>query len=501
MVLVRERLKTAPSGEAIDLLYGPRLQNDLKDFDHMLRVHLAHTVMLTRQGIIEPAVGSALAGALLQLRRAGLPSMTLDPKLEDLFYNVEARLTAELGARVAGQLHTGRSRNDLGATIHRMHAREAVNRACAEAIALRRAILDLASQHTETVMPGYTHWKPAQPITFGYYLAGIASALDRDTRRVERAHETTNLSPLGAAALAGTSFPLDRQLTASLLGFDGLLENCLDAVASRDYAHELVAALVLLTTTLSRLGADLYVWQTDEFGMVELADAISGTSSIMPQKKNPHALENTRAKAGQVLGAFVACLASTKAALFSNNQESGRGGVQQFEFAIAESLQSMALMRLVMRNLSVDARLMADRANRDFSSVTDLADFMVRRYGISFREAHGIVGGSVFRAVTSGKVATDLTPELLNEEAREVLGYELDLDAAEVRAALDPAASVKGKLTIGGPAPDEVKRQIATAVERLTAEESRLNDRQEHLSQADGQLDGLAEELAGRGGA
>lgn len=496
--LVRERLKTAPSTEAISLLYGPRLQNDLKDFDHMLRAHLAHTLMLTAQQIIAPDTGTALAREILDLRARGLESMDLDPKLEDLFYNIEAVFTARLGTRVAGQLHTGRSRNDLGATIHRMHAREHVNRICEAVIELRRAMLDVADAHSETIMPGYTHAQPAQPITFGYYLTGVASALERDSRRVERAYETANLCPLGAAALAGTSFPVDRSLTAALLGFDGLLEHCLDAVASRDYAHELVAALALLTTTLSRMAADLYMWQTDEFAMFELGDAISGTSSIMPQKKNPHALEQTKSKAGQVLGALVAMLSSTKAAIFSNNQESGRGGVQQFEFAVAESLQAINLMRLVVENSSVNPELMVARANRDFSSVTDLADLIVRQHGVSFREAHGIVGGSVLRAIKSDKVATDLTPDLLNIEAREVLGHELDFDAAAVREALDPASSVRAKLTHGGPAPGEVLRMIGEARERLAAERSRLAARLESLSRADDALDARANQLLGQ---
>lgn len=495
-MLVRERLKTAPSPEAIDLLFGPRLENGLKDFDHMLRVHTAHAVMLATQRIITVDVGAALVVALRELQQGGLESMTLDAKLEDLFYNIEAHITARIGPRVAGQLHTGRSRNDLGATIDRMHVRDHVNEMCATAIVLREALLELAAEHVETVMPGYTHLKPAQPITFGYYLSGIASALERDTRRVERVYEFTNLNPLGAAALAGTSFPIDRDFTTRLLGFDGLLEHCLDAVASRDYALELLAALALLTTTVSRIASDFYVWQADEFGMMELADAIAGTSSIMPQKKNPHPLELAKGRAPQVYGALMASLAATKSAIFSNNGESGRAGLQQLEMALYESALAMRVITMVVRNVSVDQELMLARANRDFSSVTDLADMLVRQYGVSFREAHGIVGGAVQRAVKASMVATDITPEMLNEEAREIVGSDLDLKAEEIIASLDPVASVKGKLTVGGPAPGEVGRMVTEAKERLAVERARLEERRRKLAAADEELTRLVDQLA-----
>jgi argininosuccinate lyase len=490
-MLVRERLGTAPSDEAIALMFGPRLMRGSKDFDPMLRIHRAHVLMLHQQGIVTREVAAAIAGACKALQQAGVDSLALDPKLEDLFYNIEAHLTKQLGARVAGQLHTGRSRNDLSATVMRMHAREAILALWERAITLRNALFDLAADHAETVMPGYTHLKPSQPITLGFYVTGIAAALERDTRRVARAWDGTNLNPLGAAAMAGTSFPLDRQLTTRLLGFDDILEHSLDAVASRDYVLEIMAALALLTTTITRMATDVYHWQADEFGMLELADAISGTSSIMPQKKNPHPLEQARARAPQVYGALVAGLTATKSTIFSNNQETGQGSVQQFDLAVEEATVAMRLMTMVAENVDAFPELMESRATRDFSTVTDLADLIVRTYGVSFREAHGIVGGTVMHAVRSGLTATDITTEMLNDEARVILGQELDFDAEEVRAVLQPAASVRGKVTQGGPQPDEVRRMIVSGRERLEQERHRLAALRRQLADADALLDEL----------
>jgi argininosuccinate lyase len=495
-MLVRERLGTAPSDEAVALIFGPRLERARDDFDPMLRIHRAHAIMLQRQGIIERDVAAAIVSACRDMQQAGLEALALDPKLEDLFYNVEARLTEQLGARVAGQLHTGRSRNDLSATVLRMRVRDSINALHERAIELRDALLDLADAHAETIMPGYTHLKPSQPITFGYYLTGIAAALERDTKRVERSYETTNLNPLGAAAMAGTSFDLDRDLTTALLGFDDVLEHCLDAVASRDFALELIAALSLLTTTITRIATDLYIWQSDEFGMVELADAISGTSSIMPQKKNPHPLEQARGRAPQVYGALITALTATKSTIFSNNQETGQAAVQQLDSAIHESTVAMRLITMVARNIDAFPELMEDRATRDFSSVTDLADMIVREYKVSFREAHGIVGGTVMHAVREGLAATDITADMLNAEARVILGHELSFDPGQIRDTLRPAASVGGKLTRGGPAPEEVRRMIQTGRERLDSERERLAARRDMLANAYARLDAMTSDLS-----
>ena len=494
-MFVRERLKTPPSPEAIELLFGPHLQYGLKDFDHMLRVHKAHTVMLVKQNIVTREVGAALIAAIEELQQGGVSLLALDPKLEDLFYNVEAFITSKVGVRVAGQLHTGRSRNDLQATIDRMHGRDYINSISDTVLDLRQSMLNLAAQHTETVMPGYTHLKPAQPISFGYYLSAVANALERDSRRMERVYETVNLCPLGAAALAGTSFPIDRNLTARLLGFDGLIENCLDAVASRDYALELMGALAILTTTLSRLASDLYVWQSDEFGMVELSDAIAGTSSIMPQKKNPKPLEVARARCAKLYGALMAGLGITKGVIFSNNYESGYATMQLLGTAVEDAIAAMRIVSLILQNITVDKDLMIVRARTDFSTVTELADTLVRRCNISFREAHAIVGGTVWRAVGSGKTAADITLDMLNDEARQVIGRDLELTEAEVRASLDPLSSIEGKRTVGGPAPEEVHRMITEAMCRLAAERSRLDERRRRLMEADVLLNRTSREL------
>ncbi len=494
-MFVRERLKAAPSEEAIALMFGPKLKQGLKYFPHMLRAHKAQAVMLARQGIVMRETGAALVTVLNELERDGYDVLDLDPKLEDLFYNVEKYLTKRLGARVAGQLHTGRSRNDLSAALHRMYARERVLETYAQANELRQTLLELAGKHTKTVMPGYTHLKPGQPITFGHYLSGVASALERDTHRVACAYQSTNLSPLGAAALAGTSFPIDRRLTADLLGFDGLLENTIDAVASRDYVLEFVAALAILTTTISRAATDLYIWQSDEYDMVELGDAIASTSSIMPQKKNPGPLEAARGRAAQVYGALMACLAGTKNTIFTDEGESAGAGTQQMDMAVAEAGAAISLLSLVARNLTVKRELMVARAAQDYCAVTDLADHIVRSCGVSFREAHAVVGGTVQRAVTEGLSAQQITLAMLNIEARHVIGRDLGISEDDVKAALDPMASVRGKLTCGGPAPAEVTRMVMAALERVAADKAEVERKRQDLAEADRRLDEQARAL------
>ncbi|MEW6226529.1 MAG: argininosuccinate lyase, partial [Bacillota bacterium] len=319
---LRERLNSQPLKEVAELLFRPAIERDFRlGFGHMIRINKAHVVMLAETGILPGDVAAKILIALEALEERGLGVADLDPSVEDLHFNIERWLIERTGPEVGGRMHTGRSRNDLHATLDRMIAKDRLNELLDLLILLREQLLRLASENLATVMTGYTHLQPAQPITLGHYMCALASAFERDTRRLEAAYETINQCPLGAGALAGTGFPINRELTADLLGFDGIVENSLDAVASRDWVPELLAALSIMMTGISRLAMDLYLWYTDEFSYIDLDGSIAAVSSIMPQKKNPITLEHCKAKAAHVYGALIASLASLKNVPFGHSRD------------------------------------------------------------------------------------------------------------------------------------------------------------------------------------
>ena len=290
---VSRRLTQAIAPEVVEHIYKPRLGAELQIvFPYLSALNQAHLVMLARQGIVKPETARGIAEALLRIEADGPSAITPDPLLEDAYFNVEARLIALTSADIGGRLHIARSRNDLSAAIDRLRARGVLLDLMSDANELRRILLDRAELFADVVMPGHTHLQPAQPITFGFYLSGIASALARDVGRLDDAWKRVNLSPMGAAALATTSFPIDRTLVANLLGFDAVLEHGLDCVASRDFALEITA----LALTLSRFAQDMHVMVSHEFSAVDFPNSVCGTSSIMPQKKNPVVIEHLKGK-------------------------------------------------------------------------------------------------------------------------------------------------------------------------------------------------------------
>ena len=318
-VSLRERVKKPPAQALVDAYYAPAIANGVKHlFPHEMRVHLAHALMLADQGIVGREDIATILAELLRLNEEGPSALQIDYLQEDLYSYVESHLIGRLGSDVGGRLHTGRSRNDLNVTSWRLALRAKVLDVLDGLAALRGTVLGLARDHRELVMPGYTHSQHAQPISLGYYLLAFADVLARDFRRLAGALDHVDCSPLGAGALNTTAFPIDRHATARSLGFPGLVEVAYDAVSSRDDAHEVVAALAILMTGLSRLATDLQSWNTAEFGFIELADEFSSVSSIMPQKKNPQGLEYAKAAAAQVTGALTTVLACSKNTSFSD---------------------------------------------------------------------------------------------------------------------------------------------------------------------------------------
>ena len=355
---------------------------------------------------------------------------------------------------------------------------------------LREAILTLAQEHVETIITGYTHLQPAQPITLGHYLSAVAGALQREDVRLTAAYGATNLSSLGACALAGTSFPIDRAFIADLLGFDGVVDNTLDAVASRDYFGDSLFALAMAGTTLSRFATDLYQWCAFEYGYIELSDATAGTSSIMPQKKNPFVLERVRSKVAHLDAALLSALACWKGVAFTHNQEIAGESEHLIDDAFDQFGAAAEMACGVVKGLKVNAVKMRQALDSNMAIVTDFADALVQEGGLPFRVAHQVLGLAVRQTLErpGSRLDGNAVLSVLNEQ-----GIHTPLSADRLNALALPETAVKRRSHLGGPAPEEVRRQLAKHRDRLALDNHAWLDRRTHLSQAEKRLDSALE--------
>ncbi|MEM1589406.1 MAG: argininosuccinate lyase [Candidatus Bathyarchaeia archaeon] len=486
---MRERLGVPPEERVVKYLINPRLQEASKDFAFMIQINVAHVIMLTEANIVSPFAGEKLLSALRKLYETGLEALPLKPELEDLYLNLESYIIDQLGPEIGGVLHTARSRNDLYETLRRMQIRTKILRVLDLLIALREALLKRASQTTNIVVTGYTHLQPAQPITFAHYFIALSYALERDTRRLFAAYECTNLCPLGAGALAGTSYPINRQRTAQLLGFSSVLVNTLDAVASRDYLVEFLSALANLGTLLSRYATDLYLWCTNEFGYIELPDSYAMTSSIMPQKKNPVVLEYVKAKAGHVYGALISALSCLKNTPFGHSRDIAGEAPRMLDFAVQETEAMLALLTAITEDLKIDANRALDEASKNFCTATDLADMLVINYGVPFRIAHQIIAVVLRECFKKGrKDVKEIRVKDINEVAKVLLGKELPLTDEDICYALDPVQSVKNRTCTGGTSAEQLAVMLNECETRLREDRKHLKEIVQALENAEKEL-------------
>jgi argininosuccinate lyase len=418
----------------------------------------AHAAMLAQQGILSAAdarsIDDGLTRVLQEITSGVFPFKVA---LEDIHMNVEARL-AELIGEPAKRLHTARSRNDQVATDFKLWVREALDRLDAGLQDLQAALLDQAERHTDTVMPGFTHLQPAQPVTFGHHLLAYVEMFGRDRGRARDARTRLNECPLGSAALAGTPFPIDRALTASLLGFDRPTANSLDAVSDRDFALEYLAAASIAAIHLSRFAEEIVIWCSAQFGFIRLSDAFTTGSSIMPQKRNPDAAELVRAKAGRVIGALTGLLVALKGLplAYSKDMQEDKEPVFETEETLALSLAATSGM---VRDLVADPAAMRRAAERGFLTATDLADWLVRALGLPFREAHHVTGRLVRLAEIQGVGLAELDLATLQSVEPRI--------TAAVYPVLSLEASVASRRSFGGTAPERVRAAVAAARERF----------------------------------
>ncbi|MGB7816071.1 MAG: argininosuccinate lyase [Methylotenera sp.] len=428
------------------------------DFDKRLAVFdiqgsLAHAQMLGAQGIISHADVNAIEKGLSEILaeiHAGHFEWLLD--LEDVHLNIEKRLTDKIGD-AGKRLHTGRSRNDQVATDVRLWLRATSDDVLAGIKKLQSSILDLAEQHVDTIMPGFTHLQVAQPVTFGHHLMAYFEMLKRDAERFADCRRRINKLPLGAAALAGTSYPINRELVAKTLGFDGVCENSLDAVSDRDFAIEFTAASALLMTHLSRFSEELILWSSPRFAFIDIADRFCTGSSIMPQKKNPDVPELVRGKTGRVNGHLVALLTLMKGQPLAYNKDNQEDKEPLFDTAdtVLITLEIYADMLL---GIDVSKANMRQAALEGFATATDLADYLVKK-GMPFRDAHEAVALAVKHAVNKGCDLADLPLKELQQFSSTV--------SDDVYKVLTLAGSVASRDHIGGTAPNQVKQAIQRA--------------------------------------
>ncbi len=423
-----------------------------------IRGSKAHCAMLVKAGILSAADGTAIENGLNRiLAEIESGQFQFKTELEDIHMNVETRL-AELIGEAAGRLHTARSRNDQVATDFRLWVRDTLEGMEGALRGLQAALLDKAEAHAASVMPGFTHLQAAQPVTFGHHMLAYVEMFGRDRSRLKDARARMNECPLGAAALAGTSFPIDRHMTAEALGFDHPTANSLDSVSDREFALEFLAAAAISATHLSRLAEELVLWTTAQFRFVALSDGYTTGSSIMPQKRNPDAAELVRAKAGRVIGNLNALLIVMKGLplTYSKDMQDDKEPV----FEAADTLElSIAAMTGMIRDLEVNTQRLKDSAGAGFTTATDIADWLVRVAGVPFRQAHHITGRIVRLAEDKGCGLEDLSLE-------ELRGIDARL-TADVFSVLSVEASAASRTSFGGTAPANVAAAVAAARQRF----------------------------------
>ncbi len=464
-------------------------KDDARLADAVLAINKAHVAMLMEQKIIQWQSGAKILKAL----QAQSPQK-LDPNAEDVHMAVEEAVLAETGPEVGGNLHIAKSRNDQVTTAIRIALRKELQAILGQALEMQQSLLDTAGKHTDTIVLEYTHLQPAQPVTFAHYLLSHVDALGRDIDRLLAAYDRVNLCPLGAGALATTSFPINRKRTAEFLGFDAVLENSIDAVGSRDFVLETQSALALLAVNLSRLAEDLIIWSSPDFGTVELPDEFTSTSSIMPQKKNPEVLEVIRARASYALGDFLAATAAVKSLPTTYNLD-----FQEVTPKLWACTDNLSASLLIFAKLIPKIKVSADteaKAAAGFVGATELANMLVRKYSVAFRTSHKVVGALVKSLIDSNKTLLDATPEMLEKVAKVAAGIKLAVKKEDVVSCTNLRKIIETYKVLGGPSRGEVERAIANRIKIMNQTKATVQKLEENVFKAETALNNVVDTYA-----
>ena len=458
----------------------------------LLAIHYAHLVMLTECGIVSRADAAAIRDAIGSVSVAEVRCVPYDGSCEDLFFYVERLIMEACGEEKAGRLHTARSRNDIDMTMYRMEQREMILRVLEGVARLRGALLDLAGQHGETVFAAHTHTQPAQVSTVAHYLLAVIEQLERDAVRLEAAYASTNRNPLGACAITGTGFPIDRRRTTELLGFDAATGNTYGSIATVDYLLESVSATAVLLAGVGRVIQDLLLWCTAEVGYLRLADGFVQSSSIMPQKRNPVALEHARALASKALGQAGAILLAVHNTPFGDIVDTEDDLQPLVASMFDDATRAVTLVAAAMTSAIFDRERMAERARLGWITVTELADTLTREHGVAFKTSHTVASRFVAEA---GRRPGEAPASILRDITTAIVGRPIVYDEARLNEVLSPEYFVRVRTTPGGPAPAETSRAIATSRERLAADEEKMRTTVGKLRHAEELLRAAAADL------
>lgn len=458
----------------------------------LMAINYAHLVMLAECGIVARGDARTIRGALDAVSLEQVRAAAYDGSCEDLFFYVERLLAASCGEAIAGRLHTARSRNDIDMTMYRMRLREDLLALLDGTLALRRALLAIAARHRDTIFAAHTHTQPAQPTTVAHYLLGAVEQLERDARRLRAAFETVNRNPLGACAITGTGFPIDRERTAALLGFAGPTGNTWGSIATVDYLLESASALSVTLVGLGRAVQDLLLWCTAEFGYLRLADGFVQTSSIMPQKRNPVALEHARALASKAVGQAGAVLLAVHNTPFGDIVDTEDDLQPLVASTFRDGIRAVSLVAAAMATAEFDVARMGEGARRGFITITELADVLARDHGLPFTTAHGLAA-----AVARSGCGTDAAAQsaALAAASQDIIGREIRIDADSMANLLSPEHFVGVRATHGGPAPREAARAITASNAQLEADVAWLESARRALGQAASMLQSAAATL------
>ncbi|HEX8564929.1 MAG TPA: argininosuccinate lyase [Pyrinomonadaceae bacterium] len=444
-------------------------------------VDLAHAIMLAEQGIITETELRELLAALHKLDFDSIRRAEYDGSFEDLFYYLQREITRNCDADTAGKLHTARSRNDIDVTIYRLYLRQQILRLLRETMNLRQNFLNLVAQHHESLIPAYTHTQPAQPSTLAHFLLAMAENLGRDIRRLQRAFDNMNLCPLGSGAITTTGFPINRHRVAELLGFYAPTVNSYGSIASVDYFTEALGATSALLVNIGKFAQEFLLMATMEFNVIRLPDSYVQGSSIMPQKRNPVAIEHIRAIASKALGQSLGVMTSVHNTPFGDINDVEDDLQPLIYGAVRDATRAVALFAGTIESATFNLETLRRRAGENFITVTELADTIVRRENLSFRIAHGIVAKSVREAIDR---QSDITHPILQTAAREVLGRELSLSAEELQQTLSPENFVNIRTIYGGTAPDETRRALRVEREHSEQDEQWFAEKTDYLENA-----------------
>lgn len=490
-LLTDARLKSPAAARHLKYNELPKLEGEKRKFDEFMAVDLAHTTMLVEQEIISFDAGRAILEQLLAARKLGQEDFPVDIRKGSFLLQIESFLFSEVGEDIGGQMHTGRSRIDQGATVRRLYQRNRMLDVIAQLVSFQAVIVEKAGRHASTIMPGYTHMQQAQPWVFGHYLLSFSSRLHDSFERLTQAFARVNRNPLGAVGLAGTSWPLNRRRTTQLLGFDGLIEN---SKLGREafYGVDALSALSFVMADLNDLATDLHIWSSSEFGLVECDDSYCGTSSIFPQKKNPSALETIRRAAGGSVTWVATALATFRG---EGTGDQAMRELPVLDEALTTTEAMLDLFTGVMETLIVHEDRMALSLESSWCTSSNLADLIVRECKLSFRQVHHIVARLVRDSLAAGVPPYELTGAMLDKAAVDIGGKPLGLSDEFIQAALNPRRFVETRITDGSVGPVQVAKLLGQALTDNAGDIGWLHSTRLKLDAANDELEHAVNEI------